>query len=61
MNVESEILALLNENRRLKKRNEFLEAQHRLDLSDAVRLRRQVDLLMESQGIKDDRPKGEDT
>lgn len=61
MNVESEILALLNENRRLKKRNEFLEAQHRLDLSDAVRLRRQVDLLMESKGIKDDRPKGEDT
>lgn len=61
MNVESEILALLNENRRLKKRNEFLEAQHRLDLSDAVRLRRQVDFLMESKGIKDDRPKGEDT
>ena len=61
MNLESEIMALRNENRRLKERNEFLETQHRLDLSEAVRLRRQVDCLMESQGIKDDRPKGEDT
>lgn len=74
MNLEAEVMALRNENRRLKERNEFLEAQHRLDLSDAVRLRRQVDVLMESQGIKkeqeemtlvkpsmDGRPKGEDT
>lgn len=52
MNLEAEVMALRNENRRLKERNEFLEAQHRLDLSDAVRLRRQVDFLMESQGLK---------
>lgn len=52
MNLEAEVMALRNENRRLKERNEFLEAQHRLDLSDAVRLRRQVDFLMESHGLK---------
>lgn len=65
MNLDSEVMALRNENRRLKKRNAFLEAQHRLDLADAVRLRRQVDFLMESQDFKkepmDDRPKGENT
>ena len=52
MNLDAEVMALRNENRRLKERNEFLGAQHRLDLSEAVRLRRQVDVLMESQGIK---------
>lgn len=52
MNLEAEVMALRNENRRLKERNAFLESQHRLDLSEAVRLRRQVDILMESQGIK---------
>jgi len=59
MNFETEVMALRNENRRLKERNAFLESQHRLDLADAVRLRRQVDLLMESQGLKKEEPKEE--
>ncbi len=59
MNLEAEVMALRNENRRLRERNDFLEAQHRLDLSDTVRLRRQVDFLMESQGLKKEQPKEE--
>lgn len=59
MNLEPEVMALRNENRRLKERNAFLESQHRLDLSDLVRLRRQVDFLMESQGLKKEEPKEE--
>ena len=59
MNLDAEVMALRNENRRLKERNTFLESQHRLDLSDAVRLRRQVDFLMESHGLKKEEPKEE--
>ena len=59
MNLESDVMALRNENRRLKERNAFLESQHLLDLSDLVRLRRQVDFLMESQGLKKEEQKEE--
>lgn len=59
MNLEAEVMTLRNENRRLKERNAFLESQHRLDLSDLVLLRRQVDFLMESQGLKKEEPKEE--
>lgn len=59
MNLEAEVMTLRNENRSLKERNAFLESQHRLDLSDLVRLRRQVDFLMESQGLKKEEPKEE--
>lgn len=59
MNLETEVMTLRKENQRLRQRNEELEKQHRLDMADAVRLRRQVDFLMESQGLKKEEPKEE--
>ena len=52
MNLESEVMTLRKEVKRLTERNNFLERQHSLDISDATRLRRMVDFLMESQGLK---------
>ena len=52
MNLESEVMTLRKEVKRLTERNNCRERQHSLDISDATRLRRMVDFLMESQGLK---------
>lgn len=49
---DKEIQDLRREVKRLTNRNKFLEEQHSLDMSEIVTLRRQVDFLMESQGVK---------
>ena len=59
MNLEAEVMTLRKENERLKEQIKLLERQHQLDLAAEIRLRRQVDFLMESQGLKKEEPKEE--
>lgn len=59
MSLKEENAKLRAENERLQERNKFLERLHTLDLADCIRLRRQVDFLMESQGLKKEEPKEE--
>ena len=61
MNLEAEVMTLRKENERLKEKFKALERQHQLDLAAEIRLRRQVDFLMESQGLKKEDPKEEKT
>lgn len=59
MNLETEVMTLRKENERLKEQIKLLERQHQLDLAAEIRMRRQVDFLMESQGLKKEEPKEE--
>lgn len=59
MNLEAEVMTLRKENERLKEQIKLLEHQHQLDLASEIRLRRQVDFLMESQGLEKEEPKEE--
>ncbi len=52
MNLEAEVMTLRKENERLKEQIKLLERQHQLDIAAEIRLRRQVDFLMESQGLE---------
>lgn len=59
MNLEDEVMTLRIENKRLNEKIKLLEHQHQLDLTAEIRMRRQVDFLMESQGLKKEEPKEE--
>ena len=59
MNLEAEVMKLRKENERLKEQIKALEHQHQLDIAAEIRMRRQVDFLMESQGLKKEEPKEE--
>lgn len=59
MNLEAEVMTLRKENERLKEQIKLLKRQHQLDLAAEIRMRRQVDFLMESQGLEKEEPKEE--
>ncbi len=59
MNLEAVVITLRKENERLKEQIKLLERQNQLDLAAEIRMRRQVDFLMESQGLKKEEPKEE--